>query len=157
MEDKIISIKDEFIKNSTPGVGRVSFDINLNVKRHINEINIALWLKDTFGGNIKVLKENKTLYKFKSPDFMWIHVYWELKNCSSLRSVDTRLHKAIKQIKSKDNKGGIILIINNNINPKYELLKTIYNRLYITKDMQLTIIIVLNGELVDIFKLKEKC
>lgn len=45
MKKQIINIKDEFIRNSTPGIGRVTLDINLDIKKHLNEINTALWLK----------------------------------------------------------------------------------------------------------------
>lgn len=118
MKRKIISIKDEFIRKSTPGIGRVTLDINLNINRHINEINTALWLKETFGGNIKVLQEKSLGRNVRQPGYIWNDEYWELKNCTTLRSIDNRLHKAMKQINNKNYTGGIILSIFNHENTK---------------------------------------
>lgn len=113
-----------------------------------------MWLKNTFGGNIKVLQEYSKR-NLSYPDFKWNHIFWELKNCSTLRSIDTRLHKAIKQIRNKDNKGGIILDIKNHNNTIVEITNRINSRLYITDNLELIVIIRLNAKLINIIKIEK--
>lgn len=152
---EIISIKDNFIKEATPGIGRVMFDINFNASTHLNEINVAMYLKERFGGNIKILQENNIERKFvKQPDYLWNGKYWELKNCTSLKSIDTRTHVAIKQLRDKTNIGGIILKINNIKNTNNEILSKIINRLIYSMNKSLIVIVILNGLLVEIIQHK---
>lgn len=153
---RIISIKDKFIKASSPGKGRVMFDMNLDINRHINEIEMALYLKNAFGGNIKVLQENKILNLKSYPDYLWNGKYWELKNCTSLRSIDARLHKAIKQIRNASNDGGIVLNISNFKNSNNEITKTITNRLNLIKNLKIIVIIIINNSFYDVIKINEK-
>lgn len=152
----IKSIKNRFIKNSIPGVGRITFGINFIAKKHIKEIEMALYIKTTFGGNIKILQEYYIKDNESQPDYLWNNEYWELKNCSTLRSIDTRLHKGIKQVRDKNNPGGVILNINNSLNTYKEIINCIYKRLSMSKDDGLKIIIILNNKIIDILLINEK-
>lgn len=106
--DRLIDVTEEFVKKSTPGKGSVSYEKGFDFKHRINEKETALWLLDTFGGEIIVLKE-KMGYRVKNPDYKWNNKFWELKDVSSRSSLENGLRKAIKQI--NQNAGGIIIDI----------------------------------------------
>lgn len=148
----IKSIKNKFIKSSTPGIGRITFDINFDTVKHIKEIEMALVLKNMFGGNIKLLQENDYIRGVKYPDYVWNGKYWELKECTSLISIDTRLRKANRQIKNKSNIGGIILNINNQTNTNKEIIRIIENRMNKPGfNNKAVVIVVLNNKIFDVY------
>lgn len=105
---ELIDITETFINNSTPGKGYITYEKGFDFKKHKKEKETAIWLLDTFGGEIVVLKENYG-YKLKNPDYKWNSKFWELKNVSSSISLENSLRKAIKQIIEKP--GGIIIDI----------------------------------------------
>lgn len=66
----------------------------------------AEWLRCTFGGDVRLLKES-VQRGVKMPDYMWREKNWELKTAHSINGADKSLQHAIKQI--QDNPGGVIL------------------------------------------------
>lgn len=104
--NKILDVTDEFIRNSKPGIGSITYEEGFDFKHRKHEKETALWLLDNFGGEIIVLKE-KMLYKVKNPDYKWNGKFWELKDISTRRSLENGIRKAILQIKTKP--GGIII------------------------------------------------
>lgn len=101
-------VTEEYIRSATPGQGTVTFEDGYKVKGHQNEIRMAHWLRDTFGGNIKLLAESK-VQGDKTPDFLWDGRCWELKGATSKNSIDRAVREASKQIQADP--GGIILDI----------------------------------------------
>ncbi|NCE65393.1 hypothetical protein D1159_12600 [Pseudoflavonifractor sp. 524-17] len=67
---------------------------------------MAEWLRQTFGGDIKLLPE-ATQRGEKMSDYLWNGKKWELKGAQSINGADKSLQHAIKQI--HDNPGGVIL------------------------------------------------
>lgn len=103
---ELIDVTKEFLCKATPGKGSVEYEEGFDFRKHAEEKQTALWLLDTFGGRIIVLKENYG-YKLKNPDYKWNSRFWELKGVSSRSSLENALKKAIKQIDK--NTGGIII------------------------------------------------
>lgn len=109
MSNKVLTdVTLEFLEKSTLGKGSITYEDGFDFKRHYQEKQTALWLLDTFGGEIIVLKE-KMGYRLKNPDYKWNGKFWELKGVSSNASLENALRKAFKQIKSIS--GGIIIDI----------------------------------------------
>lgn len=149
---KNIELQDvtkEFLAKATPGKGSIEYESGFNFKKHKEEKETAIWLLDTFGGKIIVLKE-KYGYRIKNPDYKWNDRFWELKGISSKSSLENALRKAFVQI--SNSAGGIIIDIskyNENIN---RLHGTIVKRLKKIKHNQGYLIIKKNDKLQKIYK-----
>lgn len=96
---------EEYIRRATPGVGEITYDDGYKPGKHEDEIRVAEWLRDTFGGDIHCYNERG--FDSASPDYLWNGKSWELKNPSTATSTDNAIRKALKQIQG--NPGGIIL------------------------------------------------
>ena len=101
-------VTEEYLRTATPGHGAVTYGDGYKTKGHQDEIKIARWLYQTFGGDIRLLPEAIDR-GIKMPDYLWNGKKWELKGSHSISGADKRLQYAIKQI--KDNPGGVILDI----------------------------------------------
>lgn len=99
-------VTEQYIQTATPGQGTIIFEDGYVAKKHQDEIKMAHWLRDTFGGDITLLKEAQKDSE-KRPDYMWRNALWELKGAHSINGADKRFQYAIKQIKDKP--GGFIL------------------------------------------------
>lgn len=102
----LVDVANEYRKTATPRQGAVEYDTGYKPGKHQEEINIANWLHDTYGGDIRLLNEADE-FGVKMPDFEWRGRLWELKTTSTANATDNAVRKAIKQI--QDNPGGIIL------------------------------------------------
>lgn len=106
VKSPLIDVVNEYRKTATPGQGAVEYDAGYKPGKHQEEIKIANWLHDTYGGDIRLLNEADE-FGVKMPDFEWRGRLWELKTTSTANATDNAVRKAIKQI--QDNPGGIIL------------------------------------------------
>ena len=89
-----------------PGKGKVVFEEGLDLAGHSNEVKVATFLKETFGGDILVQKEvNRD--KIKTSDYLWNNKKWELKTLTTEKSADSAVRGGLKQISG--NTGGLIL------------------------------------------------
>ena len=149
---KNIELKDvtkEFLEKAKPGKGEIKYEEGFNFKYSHEEKLTALWLLETFGGEIILLKQNGS-YMIKNPDYKWNNKFWELKGIRSGTSLDAAIRKAIKQISL--NPGGIIIDIS-----KFKNKQSCINGI-ITKRMKLfgrthgCIIIKSNNKLIKIYK-----
>lgn len=102
-----------YLSKATPGKG--DFIIDKNVRKE--DISIGKWLYKTYGGDIRLLQEDKVI---KWPDAYWKDEYWEFKTPISANSIDKRIRKAVSQINSAkermgvtDTLSGIVLDISN--------------------------------------------
>ena len=100
-------VTDKYLKKATPGKGKVTYDRNLNKKDDSQEVIIARWLRDTFGGDVQVRQEIDYSEGIKYCDYYWRGQRWELKTPDGPKSTDDLIKTALKQIKK--NPGGIIL------------------------------------------------
>lgn len=101
-------VTEEYKKKATPGVGKIEFEPGYRVSSHGEEMKVAQWVHNTFGGDITLLKES-TQNNVKTPDYRWNDVLWELKTveANSQNAVQQSIRTALHQIES--NPGGIFL------------------------------------------------
>jgi len=100
------NVTTEYLKAATPGNGTITYDAGYKIGGHRNEITIAKWLLDTFGGDITLLTES-TKAGEKSADYLWNGKLWDLKSVTTEKAANTAIKRGLVQIKS--NPGGIIL------------------------------------------------
>ena len=149
---KNIELKDvtkEFLAKATPGKGSIEYEPGFDFKKHKKEKETALWLLDTFGGKIIVLKENYK-YQVKNPDYKWNDRFWELKGISSKASLENALRKAFKQIEYFP--GGIIIDISNYKESANGLYGIIYRRLTVINHNRGFFIIKRKSKLICVYK-----
>lgn len=147
-KNKLIDVTNEFVKKAKPGVGSVRYEKGFDFKRHKQEKETAIWLLDTFGGEIVVLKE-KYGYRIKSPDFKWNNKFWELKGVSSKTSLDNLIRKSIEQI--YDNPGGVIVDLSKNYINMNGLYSILSERLYTKKISKIFIIVKRKQKLIKVY------
>ena len=102
-EIKCVDITSEFLGAAKPGEGIMVID----PKTEPDDRTTTKWLYNTFGGDIHCLDENSMLGKM--PDALWNDEYWEYKAPSTVKAIDTRIRKGIKQIEealSRENRRG---------------------------------------------------
>lgn len=150
-KSKIVSIKDEFIKNSTPRIGKVTFDNDFDLVKNTHEIEVVEWMFSIFGGNIHHKVESK-IQGVKTPDIDWNNEPWEIKRPTTLNAVDDRLRKAIKQIDGSY--GGVILDLN--VEDEIEKIKEkVESRLRFYNAFNLTVILKKGSIVQDVLKMKK--
>lgn len=103
---KVQDVTKEYHRSATPGKGAVTYDAGYKSWKHKEEIEIADWLHEIFGGDIRLLTEADAL-GVKMPDFNWRGKLWELKTVTNTKSADDALRRGLKQIQGDP--GGIIL------------------------------------------------
>lgn len=147
-----VDILDEYIKNTTPGVGTITFEDGYKQGKHANEIKTAQWLHDTFGGDIALLNESDVDGQ-KMPDYLWRGKLWELKNPSTTKAADSAVRHGLKQILS--NPGGLILDYGENDIDIDDLMDVINGRVRRKEDAPIDIIVVIKGRVKSITRYKK--
>ena len=104
---RVEDVTEEYLKNATPGKGKISFDNNYRSYLFKNEISFSKWIKNTLGGDIKLLEEKNKEKFVKNPDYLWNGKFWDLKDISSNIAANSAVRSGIKQI--KDNPGGVFV------------------------------------------------
>lgn len=105
----------EYFGTATPGQGEFIQDDNVQEE----EVRVAHFLHDTFGGDIHVL-EPENLNNVKTPDYLWRGKLWDLKTTHTDKAARSATQSGLKQI--KPNPGGIII---NMLGENRDLDKTI--------------------------------
>lgn len=145
------SVKAEYEKAATPKHGQFVIQSGYNVSRRRQEVETALLLHNTYGGNIELIHEDASK---KTADYNWRGKLWELKSVSSLTSVDTQLRKAIKQI--ENNAGGILLDISNYKGGKQDLFDAIHYRLKRSGGMTIDLLLLNNKNIQMAYRYKKR-
>lgn len=96
---------------ATPGKGTITYGEGYTTGKHKQEIAVAEFLHDKFGGDIELLTEASDL-GVKTADFRWGGKLWELKTATTEKSADSAVRGAFRQI--RENPGGIILDYGSN-------------------------------------------
>ena len=97
----------KYLEKAKPGKGKLTYDENFNQDKAKEEVKIARWLRDTFGGDVHVRRELYESEGIKYCDYIWNAKNWELKSPSAFKSPDRVIETALKQIRK--NPGGIII------------------------------------------------
>ena len=151
-------VTSEYLKKSSPGSGKVLVDEGVKQE----DIKIATWIRDTLGGDIRVLKESG-MYGVKMPDGYWKDSYIEFKNASSKTSIDDRLRKAGTQIAETLEREGrtgdigrILVDITKRKIDQDAAVSEIVRRLPIRAKGDIDVLIIENGTLIKIVRYKQE-
>ena len=147
-----VDITEQYLENASPGCGEIILQEGYNKSLHPNEINIANWLIEIFGGNVVLLNE-KNLNNIKTPDYMWHDKYWDLKDVSSSKAVDNAVRKGLRQI--QDNPGGIILDFGKKAISLSEVKRNIESRLRRGFPSSVDIILISRKKVVSVYRYKK--
>ncbi len=145
------NVTSEYLHTAEPGHGLIEYDDNYKIGSHQDEVQIANWLHNIFGGDIRLLIESK-VPGVKTPDYIWRGRAWELKGANSINSADKSLRHAIKQIQS--NPGGVVLNILENIEMS-ALEQQLASRIQRSQIANLDLIILLKGTLKKVLRYKK--
>lgn len=118
-------------------------------KNHKEEILVAEWIANKFGGTIELLPEGKQ----KTPDYLWNKKNWELKTPTTETAVDAAVRKGVKQIEG--NVGGVILNFENSINDMTKVETLIEKRMKRASFEQADVIIIEKGNLAEVIRYKK--
>ena len=99
-------ITDKYTNKNKPSTGKLVYDKDYDVNKNVEEVEIAKWIHENIGGNIKLLTAVNEQNK-KTADYLWNGKLWDLKSITTEKSADSSIRKGVKQI--ADNPGGIIL------------------------------------------------
>lgn len=114
--DYYIDVTDEWLKNAKPNSHKVKeqfyFDYkstryyvdgkNVVLDYSKEELRIAEWLENTFGGEIYMLPRINKPDGIKTADYLWNGEYWDLKTPSIKGNINTSLERFIKRKNSKE-------------------------------------------------------
>lgn len=166
-----MDITDETLKNATPNIGKVinrKYFVDKNGTKYIvdgknvefnpseEEIRMANWLKETFGGNIYLNPKVNYPENVATSDYLWNNEFWDLKvigkkAISETRAVDNVIKKAKRQTNN------FVLDITNN-KLKRNIIENQVKKIYSTKGREWVekIIIVDNYKLIKIYQRNKK-
>lgn len=96
----------EYLDGAAPGKGLLTYDADYMVEQHQNEVRMADWLHNTFGGDIRLLTEVNE-QEVKTADFLWRGKLWDLKTVTTEKAANSAVRKGLQQI--RENPGGVIL------------------------------------------------
>ena len=116
----------EYAKTARPGTGKVTQEAGFVPERHGQEMEVADFLHDTYGGDIELRAESRSI-GVKSPDYVWRGKNWELKTVTTEKSANSAVRHAVEQISGRP--GGIILDYQNNEVSVEGVLDTALSRL----------------------------
>lgn len=123
IQKNVFDVTKEYEKKAAPKTGSIFYDAGYKNNKHQEETDVANWLCEKYGGNIKLLNESEA-FGIKMPDYEWNEKLWELKTLSTTKAADDAIRRGIKQIAA--NPGGIILDYKGNtydLNMLQEIIK----------------------------------
>ena len=132
---EIADVTAEYVYNACKLGGEVVAEEGYHYKNHDEEVELANWIFEMFGGDLILLKESGTE---KTADYRWNGKFWELKTLFSHNevTVDKRIRKGCRQIES--NAGGLILDFCNDMGQEQNeemALRSIAKRARVTVDV----------------------
>lgn len=152
-EGGITDVTKDYIANGVDIKGTVVVDDGCSVNLHSDEVKVAMILKRTIGGNIRIVDE-RINYPQKSPDYIWNGKSWDLKTISSEKAADSAIRHGLKQIEKTP--GGIILHLKNDNIDRHKLLEIIKSRLYRSAEFDIDVILLKKEEIYQVLQYKKK-
>jgi len=151
---RLTDVTQEYLRNARQKTGNVKIDKGVNLERNKHDIEIARWLRDTFGGDIRVM-EPVDKYRHETPDYDWRGSKWELKTPTSRNAIDKRLQKAGHQLGVGG--GGIVVDISNLTNlTRDESVDWIEKKIPKRAKGDVDLIIMQDKELIKVIRYKKK-
>lgn len=100
-KDDIISgmerqdVTSEYFQTATQGQGLIIYDEKYDIDSHQEEVKMARWIHNTFGGDIRLLTEiNEQM--IKTADFLWREKLWDLKTVTTEKAANFAIRKGLK-------------------------------------------------------------
>lgn len=149
----ITDVTKDYIANGVDIKGTIVVDNGCRVNLHSDEVKVAMILKRTIGGNIRIVDE-RINYPQKSPDYIWNGKSWDLKTISSEKAADSAIRHGLKQIEKMP--GGIILHLKNDNIDRHKLLEIIKSRLYRSAEFDIDVILLKKEEVYQVLQYKKK-
>lgn len=148
-------VTNEYIMTARPGKGKLLYEKGFDKSGNVQEIEIAEWLKDTFGGNVLLLNRMAHLPN-KSPDYQWRGMLWDLKTPKEKTS--NAYENCIKAVKEqiRESPGGIIIDLDKCGATIEEAEPIIVHRITRSLDYPLDAIILHSGRSFKILRFKTK-
>ena len=142
-------VKLQYRQDSTPGRGNIDYEPNYLKKNNQIEIENAIFIHKTYGGDIKLLTVS-TENGVKTADYLWNGSLWDLKTPSTEKAADAAIRHGVKQI--HNNPGGIMLDFKNN-DIDYSVLRSIIDqRMRRNKLEDLDIMVIHGGKVICILR-----
>ncbi len=148
----LADVTAEYAQSATPGQGAVTYGEDYKKGKHKEEVDVANWLHDTYGGDIELLTEASAV-GVKMPDYKWRGKLWELKTATTAKSADGAVRQALKQI--QENPGGVVLDYGDNDFDADALLDVLTRRIIRGKIPALDVIIKHKGKTWKVFRHKK--
>ena len=138
-------VTSSYKRNAKPGEGKFEIDPRVNREKRSDDIAMAEWLYNEFGGDIKVLGEEHDETGKKNPDFLWNGRLWDLKTPDqpTFNAINKRQQTGIRQIRR--NPGGIIMDLNKCGASLEDAEIAVANRMYTSADFAADVIILHKG------------
>lgn len=144
-KSSIVAITEKYANIKKPSAGRLTYDKDYDIHKNKREIEVAQWLYEHIGGNIKLLTAVNKANK-KTPDYLWNGKHWDLKSISTEKAADSAIRYGVKQIQA--NPGGVILdYIGEELDVKKVKAVSI-NRLKRSQTLGIKVLVLRNGELI---------
>lgn len=148
-----VDVLEEYRQTATPGVGEITYDEGFDLPRYPREVNMAHWLRDTFGGDIKVLKDVNEDHVV-TPDYEWRGKLWDLKSISTEKAANSAVRHGLHQV--ENNPGGIILDSGVAEISMESLAAAIEKRMKWYVDPNVDIMIVSNNKAISVIRYRKK-
>ena len=147
---RFANVTHEYRLLSTPREGK--FIIENGFKNHNGELQAGEWIHQTFGGDIKLLKETQKAGQKKgenpNPDYNWNGKLWDLKKPTSPNGISDRVRDGIHQIAK--NPGGVIIDISKTGVNGNRAIDEVYDRMRRVKNIECDVMIVMDGKLLSV-------
>ena len=152
-EMKKLTIEDvtlEYTGNANPKIGVLRREDGFKEKDHSNEINVAEFLFNTFGGEIVLLKET---IEDENPDYRWNNRLWDLKSPNGTGNLGKLLKKGLSQIFK--NPGGIVLDISSLKTDTTRIEHIITERMQTSLKHSVDVMIIRRNKLIKVLRYKK--
>lgn len=146
-------VSTEYRNTAHPGFGTVTRQPGFYEGGHQDEIKMADFLHEKFGGNITLMAE-ENIYKVRTPEYTWRGKYWELKTPESIKGIDGLVHTGLKQI--AQNSGGIIIDVRKIDASFNDVLEKATQRIRRSARDSLDLMIVNKGDSVHVYRYKKR-
>ena len=153
MKRNFIDVTEEYIKNIQRNISKITYEGNYRFEKHVDEIIMAKWIVEKFGGEI-LLCDEINHNNIKSCDYIWRGKMWDLKRIISAKAANSAIRKGVLQI--IENPGGIFIDIKCNDIDVNDVIYHINDRMRRIYNIQIDIVIVCNEKLIKVIRYKKR-
>lgn len=149
---------NEYIKQATPGLGKIIKDPNYsNNREHKEDESTAKWIVEKLGGDIRLIAEKRN-YGQECVDAFWNGAYIEFKKPTTENAIRKRIRKGTSQLAAMGNTelGRLLIDISNSTVDKGKMIETMLDEAPKRNKQKVLDIILKDGdELVNVYRIKK--